>query len=373
VTEYIDITLDMGNSEGKSIQVGKKHVQVMPHGLKFVSDTEWDIIKSRDVSQRGDNNTKKFYMDNRAAIVGKEAADSGAMAPRSGPKKYTVDYMRYIVAGQILKHYPKGTKKKIRVSIAHPPDAVPFRLMLQDAIGGWYRLVMPNGDKVKFLIYSVRCWDEPSGGVVRFLDNHKGNLNKNMKMLVVDIGGRVSSMTEVEMYNNRGRYELDAKFGDPTKHTTYYAGIIDIYESVERELMSLYGDLVLSIIPLNKHRDIITNIIKTRGFIMLSGVEHDVRTAYDNAVGPFESQFLRAYESMGSGLAQNQIVMTGGGSAALSRFFSPTEDYTSSEVDEGFDWLQHPYVAFADDLSQIHTANVRGGNILHKDILAREG
>jgi len=366
------LELDLGNSDGKSLQVGKRHVQVLQHGLRVLSMTEWDIACSRAESQRNANDTKIFMMDNVPVQVGKKAADSGAHAPKSGPSKYSKHYFRFIAAAQMMCHFPKGTNKEhIHLSVAHPPDAVPYRDDLKNSLGGVYNIKDVFGNKIRFAVKSVVAHDEASGGIMRFLATNQEELSPNENMLVIDIGGRVSSMTEVEVYKYRGQWQLDIKYDERNRSTVFYMGILDVYEALESELVSLHGDLVRNLQPLKNHRDLIQTTIKTKGqFPIFGGKEFvDVSQAYQNSVGRFEAEFLQNYDKVNNGTRNSLIVKTGGGTAALSQFLLQHSEYNQDDPDN---WLKHPYVDYADAPAEIRSANARGGaTLFHEDLIRR--
>ena len=207
---------------------------------------------------------------------------------------------------------------------------------------------------------------------MQFLVTHQEKLEDEERMLVIDIGGRVSSMTEVEVFKHRGQWELDIKYDEPGRSTVFYMGLLTIYEALERELLNLHPDLVKPLLPLRNHRDIVNTIIRTKGkFPMYGGKEMvDVSHAYNNAIAPFESEFLRNYSIVGNGTRNNRIVLSGGGPLALSQFLGEDDQYENGDPDN---WLQHPYIFTADIPSRLQQANARGGALIFEEDLIRRG
>jgi len=230
------------------------------------------------------------------------------------------------------------------LNIAHPSDAIPYLDMMIKTIQGKHNLILPDGEKIQFNITAVAPFDESSGGVIRALTNEYAaynpySLDPGMKILTVDIGGKISSMTPAVLMPGNEVYPL---FGDGV---TFELGIQDIEENLQEELRAHYPDTFRRVISQN----IINQIIVGGGRAVISGEPMDFTEVFWLAANPLLSQIENIYINK---MKRAQDVVhffgTGGGSGRL-------EHTLKTDIFEGRSF------SLADNSKSIHLANARGG------------
>jgi len=227
-------------------------------------------------------------------------------------------------------------------------------------IGGKRSVKTPEGETVKFHVRKVIPWAEAEGGILRWMnlpaqisgENTKvGKANsKEVKIgdriLVIDIGGKISSMTAV-MVSDGEQFEV---IYDPTEQP-FSLGIQDVLDTLSQELKGLYPDMFqgLGTIPLN----MLEQAVRT-GEVTLSGCPKPVIDAVRNSIFSLIDKFEQRYKTKhGGGKNFHHIVVTGGGGGLLYKHL----------IDKKEGILNHPNVYLADREESIHFANLRGGAV----------
>ena len=351
------VTADLGHSELKSVRLDTRHVQKMPYGMKALGNAEWKAEVARANKQPAAGKTKTFLMDGKPVQVGAQAALDFHYSQLRGSEKYTPDHMKFLMAAQLLMHWPKGTSEEIHLSIAHPPDAVHYRSMLAKSVGGRYVITVPGlNKKVKFHVKTVTPWDEASGAVTHWLANTAPEKRIKESIIIVDIGGKISSMTKADISKINNKWQINVQYTAESS-VTYWSGILTIYDRIKDELKNTYSDLVQPLLPISY--DICKEIVEQKGYFRIHNDMVDVTEAYTQAIISFESEFKTAYSKLGSGLRANRIVCSGGGTGALYHLLP--------------DWLNHPNITPAHNLKFIEEANVLGGNEIFRDEMTYQG
>lgn len=269
----------------------------------------------------------------------------------TGADKYTLGYFDVYLSAMLLEMFPQG-HNNIFLSIAHPPDALPYRDMLVNVVGGLHRLIVHTSggqQKVRFAVRNVITWDECSGGLLRAFNRPVGdytmrdfnpmNLRNGQKIAHVDLGGNIGSVTTA-IYDD-GVIEPDF---DDCK--TFYLGIRDVYENAIAQLTSLYPN------DFRKPPEPawLEKFVQKQGIYELRGTERDFTQAYWNAVASIvnslENIYLRDFDRMPD---VSHITISGGGGGMLAE-----------EIKQIFE----RNITLSEDFNKMHFANALGGMTL---------
>lgn len=365
------MVMDLGNSGLKDTILGQGlgKEDIISHALQQPNAASYGALvqkaKYQSVAYRG---SAIFEKDGAPYIVGDAATHSGRVNRITGDAKYVEGYWDVLVVAKLLRRFPEG-HNNLFIAIAHPANAYPYIEQMMDLIGGKHTVVTPDGKTVKFVIRGVVPWIESDGGILRWMNlpaqiggkstrvgqNNSKSVKVGDRILVIDIGGKISSMTGVIVADGE-RFET---IYDPTDQP-FNLGIQDVLDTLAAELKSLYPDVFrgLKEIPPN----MLEEAIRT-GFVTVSGRPVDVSQAVKNSIYPLLDQLEQRYQNKhGSGKNYRHIVDTGGGSGLLYKHL----------VDEDEGILHHPNVYLADTEDAIQYANVRGGAIAFGAWLAEQ-
>lgn len=371
--KQVHIVADLGNSYLKSKIIGQKApVHAIPHAIKFVEGGTWK--QEAEAAKRGSrqsdrDKTQVFYMRGKGAIVGNRAFTANYTAPTVGEGKYSKDYFRFLMASQLLYHFPHG-HDNIHIHIAHPPNAIPYLRDLMSSVGGVYKVTLPDGNKVTFKVPNVSSWDEPSGSMYTFLGQNEeiqryneNNLNDGDTIFVCDFGGRISSMTTVEVSRDAsGRYRLIPYFDDDSLSITFEGGAQTIMQSLATEIRSFHPELVQTIAKsLNSNYRVLESVFRSGGMLSLRGKNYDVRPAFIHAISPFLDNVKANYETRG--ITARMVAVTGGSS-------QPLWDYLVNDEDK---ILDHANVLPVCPLDRIRFANILGAEMaIQEDLYGKQ-
>lgn len=341
--------IDAGNSLLKDMVLGSLGKEnVMTHALQQLSPASYSAMVHRAKYQlQTTRNSSVFEKGGLPYVVGEMATQSGTVKRVTGAAKYVKGYWDIIVNAMMLRRWPEG-HNNIVVAIAHPPDAIPYVDQMMDLIGGKHVLKNVEEKEVTFVVRECVPFDEPAGGLLRFMslpgqEYNPHSITPGQRLLVSDIGGKISSLTPVIVSDG---YRLEPLYENAA---VFDLGIQNVIDTLKAELKSLYPD------EFKGFRQIPDNMVqeglRTKK-ITLSNVPHDVDQAVLNSVARLLDELQLVYhDSMSGGRNFNHIIVSGGGGGLLFNFLAnPTDGI-----------FQHRYVHMADFAENIHLANLRGG------------
>jgi hypothetical protein len=356
----VDWVLDCGNTDMKDMLVGGFGKEdIIPHAFQMPNDANYGARVQRAKYQTGSIRHSAIFQKNGTGyVIGEAATQSGQLKRITGTAKYQAGYFDVLVSAKLLRRFPQG-HNNIRLAIAHPPDAIAYVERLMDLVGGVHKVTTITGEEVKFVIREVVPWDEPAGGLMRFMTLPEQAYNPHdirvgYRLLVIDIGGKISSMTPVVIgdgYSVEPLYESAAVFD---------IGVQDVADLLKEELRSLYPVEFqdMRAIPFN----MLDEALRTN-CVTLANEPFACGQAVLNAVAPILDRIQGYYKNnMASGRNFNHIVVTGGGGGLLF-------DYLANQ-DTGI--LNHRFVHLADMPERIQIANLRGGAEAFKVWLNRQ-
>ena len=360
---------DLGNSYLKSKIVGKtKEVYAIPHAIEFKDGGSWQ--REAEAVKRGSRNadrknTKVFEMNGRGAIVGKRAFRANYTAPKVGEGKYSKEYFRYLMASQLIHHYPDG-HDNISAHVAHPPNAIPYLSDLMRSIGGSYNIKLADGTRVKYFVREVACFDEPSGSMYTLLSENSDyqglNLESGDTIFICDFGGRVSSMTTVEVVKDGHHFKLIPYFDDPSLSITFEGGAQTIMLALANELRAFNSDHIKGIATnLDRNFHLLESVFRTNGKLRIRGYEYDIREAFVHSISPFLDTVQANYEARG--ITSKLVALTGGTTSNL-------HDYLVNQDDKIID---HANIRPVCELPNLRFANILGAEIAVMRKIGRDG
>lgn len=349
------LVLDNGNTNLKSGLMGKLgYEDLIPYAIQVPTRAVYAAKVTRaKYRTEAQDDTVVFEMRHRSTkefapyIVGEEAQRVASSKRLTGADKYQEGIWDTVFCAKALRHFPKGHDNLV-VSVAHPPDAISSVDTLMDLIGGSHTVKTLQGDTVKFVVRHVVPWDEPSGGLIQFMHvnnqaSNAANLADGDYILVLDIGGKISSMTPVRIGKNR---EVKPIFNQAP---VFNLGIQDVLRELVEELRSLYPD------TFRGFKDIPTNMLEAaleKKKVKISNKPFDVTEAVLNATAPILDRIAGIYaDRMDSGKNFSAIVVSGGGGQRLFPYLASKKDGI----------LKHDFIHMADLPDKLHLANLRGG------------
>lgn len=349
------LVLDQGNTNGKSGFMGQLgYEDVIPYAIQIPNDAAYSakVTRAKYRSEAQDDSAV-FEMRLRSSkefvpyVVGEEALRGGQAKRVTGAGKYTEGVWDAAFCAKALRHFPGG-HNNIVLAVAHPPDAIPYIESMMDLLGGTHKVRNVNGEMVSFTVRHIVPWDEPSGGLIRFISRNSESMNSvNLAdgdyILVVDIGGKISSMTPVRIGKNKSVKPLF------DQAAVFNLGIQDVLRDLEQELKSLHPQTFRNFkqIPVNMLEQALHH-----KKIKVSNKWVAVEQAVLNSTAPILDQIQGVYiDRMEGGGNFVCIPVTGGGGGNMFPFLANKRDGI----------LQHDSVHMADDPDKMHVANLRGG------------
>lgn len=350
--EEANLAADFGNERFKDkVVTDDSSERTMIHALDVPSDAAFAARVTRAKHHPHEAlNSVIFEKDGIPYIVGEMAENYGSMKKFTGAKKYVKGYWDVMLSARLLDRYPYG-HNNINIAIAHPSDAIPYLDEMINLMLGKHKVKTVDGREVTHIVREVFPYDEPNGGLLRWeaIANHEygaKSLKEGNRLLVIDIGGKISSMTAVLVGANGKLYPQYP----PNNEGTFNLGIQDVMGTLRMELRAQYPVFkAMNEIPPNMihealmHRQI---TLSNKPMSVEPAVRHAIKRLLDDLKGYYA-------DKMGGGLNFNHIIVTGGGGGLLY-------DYM---VDPNDGILNHDFVGLADKRDQIHLANVRGGAI----------
>jgi len=349
------VVLDLGNSGLKGMIAGKPHTETfLEHEIVFPAYTDYTRMAKRSqirsMEYEGAEFFKKLYKDGseRYVMIGEGVTASARSNKVTGEAKYKEGYFDVLMVAILKRLFPNG-HDNIWIALATPFDAIDYLDNIKPIVGGTHKVEALDGATIVYKVKRLTFWGEPEGGMLRFMErNEKAknavNVGDNQRIIVIDIGGKISSMTVVGLGRNLETTVLYAESPDP-----FNLGIIDVKENFARELKGLHPDKfklfkTSGSIPPHMLEEGIQS-----GRIALSGEPFDVNQARLNALANILDEIESRYENqMQGGLTASHIVITGGGGGLLIPILR-------------LEVLNHNSIHLADDKETIQFANLRGG------------
>lgn len=350
------LVADFGNTNGKSGLMGQLgYEDIIPYAIQIPTRAVYAAKVTRAKYRvEAQDATSVFEMRLRSNkdeflpyIIGEEAERVASSKRVTGADKYVEGIWDAMFCAKALRHFPNG-HNNIVLAVAHPPDAIPYVELMMDLLLGVHKVRNLLGEIVTFVVRHIVPWDEPSGGLIRFISlnaesGNPVNLADGDYILVIDIGGKISSMTPVRIGKNKTVKPIF------NQAAVFNLGIQDVLRDLTEELRSLYPDVFRSFktIPANMLEEaLLTKKVK------ISGKPFDVSQAVLNSTAPILDQTQGIYmDRHDGGKNFTNIVIDGGGG---SRLFTPL-----ANKKDGI--LKHDFVRMADAPDKLHLANLRGG------------
>ena len=330
------MVLDAGNSIIKAkIARRERGETAFPHAIKPLTEAEYSSILAR----AGKTSLSPDYLriNGQPYAVGESAERHGVHVQRTGAARYTHDYYGIFAAAALARLYERGGE--IMVFGSHPPGDVNFRQDLMKAvIGDWH--IETNGSERHFRVTYANTFDEPVGGLMNVLLTEDGqhyqrsDLNGG-RSLVIDIGGFTTDYIAV---NPGGEVDYSLARSVPIGIQNVVA---DFEESFRANNLQAVKDTPA--LPPERVRKAIST-----GVFEGSGRKYPCEKEAKEATNLLLNRIADTYQRIAGGaLGWDAIILTGGGSALL---YMPLLTI-----------LNHARVILADDIENLHLANVRGG------------
>jgi hypothetical protein len=328
--------LDAGNSIIKAKIARRERGEIaFPHALKQLTEAEYSNV----VSRVGVAGPPPGYLriNEVPYVVGENAERHGVHVQRTGAARYTRDYYGIFAVAALSRLYERGGE--IMVFGSHPPGDVNFRQDLMKAvIGDWQ--IDTNGSERHFRVTYANTFDEPVGGLMNVLLTEDGqhyqrsDLNGG-RSLVIDIGGFTTDYIAV---NPGGEVDYSLARSVPIGIQNVVA---DFEESFRASNLQAVKDTP-ALPPERVRKAIATGVFEG------GGRKYPCEKEANEATNLLLNRIADTYQRIAGGaLGWDAIILTGGGSGLLYRRLLPI--------------LEHERVILADELENIHLANVRGG------------
>jgi hypothetical protein len=330
------MVLDAGNSIIKAKIARRERGELaFPHSLKPLTETEYSSTKAR----AGTLGPPLDYIrvNGQPYVVGASAERHGIRIQRTGAARYTRDYYGVLAAAALGRLYERS--QEVSIFGSHAPGDVRFRQDLMEAvIGDWN--VEVGGRERHFRVTYANTFDEPVGGLMNVILTEDGqhyqhsNINGG-RSLVIDIGGFTTDWLAV---NPGGDVDYSLAQSVPIGIQN---AVTDFEESFRANNLQAVKDTAV-LPPARVRRAIATGVFEGGG--RRYPCEEEVREATSLLLNRSADMYQRV---AGGALGWDSIILTGGGSAVL--------------YDKLLLILDHERVILADDIENIHLANVRGG------------
>lgn len=362
------VVLDLGNSDLKGMLVGQSETEtLLRHEIAFAAPAHFERMSKRaemrNVEYAGAELFRKLYKDKSEvlAMIGEGVTKNTRSNKLTGEAKYQEQYFDTLLAAMLKRLLPNG-HENVWLALATPADAIDYIDIIKKITGGLHKIKTLDGHEIRYRVTRLVMWEEPQGGMIRFMKRNAAmkagrvEIEDRQRVLVVDIGGKISSMTIVGIGRRGETTPLYGESPDP-----FNIGIIDVLERFGKELKGLHSKefqfyKTAASIPL----DILQMGIR-KGKVQLSGDWLDVNQARINALANISDELESLYQNeVDGGRSMAHIVVTGGGGGLLLPALRE-------------DILNHKSIHPADEISTINFANLRGGAEAFEEWLAEEG
>lgn len=327
---------------GRSIVKGKTQSSESEfvHALSQLTEVEYKQIISRELSP------EVLKVNGVPYAIGATAMRRGYQPRQTTGERYNELYYGTLLAAMLFRLYEKPVKN-IFVYASHPPVLFDSRPEIVAAAKHKW-VVECMGEKREYIVNEVRCFDEPVGGVMNLLLAGDGKTYqrsdiKEGSALVLDIGGQTIDVAALD----------NGKIDYSHIHSAD-GGVIEVEQRFEKLLRAEYKHTLkgTNFIPPKKIRETLQTKAFDAGAYGVLEVSELVNQATDDIV-------LRIKDLIGEsgGLVNyNNVVLTGGGGGLLFNRICEYFDHASFQTRLG-----HDYFHLADDIKDIHLANIRGG------------
>lgn len=330
------LVLDAGNSIIKAKIARRESGEItFPHALRLLSDTEFRTILNRAVSAGPSEDY--IRVNGQPYVVGASAERHGVQVQRTGSARYTRDYLGVFAASVLSRFYDKS--REVKIFASHPPGDMKFREDLMKAVMGEWKVESHKGERT-FRVTYVNTYDEPVGGLMNALLTEDGQHYlryeiKDSRALVIDVGGFTTDWVAV----NPGG-EIDYSLVRSVS-----LGIQNVVSDFEESFRAHNLQAVKNTPNLPPER--IRKAIMT-GMFEGGGQKYPCEQEVKEAMNLLLNRIGDTYQRLAGGaLSWDFIILTGGGCALLHKYLLPI--------------LNHQHVILADEISQLHLANIRGG------------
>lgn len=332
------VVLDGGRSLVKAKTQSKE--DSFTHAIAQITESEYNKLNIREPDPLA------MKINGVPFAIGERAIKRGYQARLTTANRYNEIYYGSLVAAMLYRLYDKPINNVFLYS-SHPPVAVEYRQDIIAAAKGTWKVEGANG-KNTYKVTDVRCFDEPVGGVMNLLLAQDGKSYqrsdiKKGSTFVIDIGGQTIDVAA-----------LDNGTVDYSSIASSDGGIIEIEQRFEELLRSEYRKWLqgTNYIPPQDIRNAIHSGIFDAG----AYGEWDVKEIVHHITGDVLVRIASLIDEYGSMARYNNIVLTGGGGGLL--FSRICEYFDHAGI---INRLGRKYFHLADDLEDVHMANVRGG------------
>jgi hypothetical protein len=351
------VVLDLGNSDLKGMLAGKPETEtLLRHEIAFAAPAHFERMSKRaemkNIEYEGAEFFRKLYKDKSEALVmiGDGVTQNARSNKLTGEAKYQEKYFDALLAAMLKRLLPNG-HDNIWVALATPADAIDYIDVIKSITGGLHKIKALDGREIKYRVSRLVMWEEPQGGMIRFMKRNAAeksghvNIEDGQRVFVVDIGGKISSMTVIGIGRRLEATPLYNESPDP-----FNLGIIDVLDTFGKELKGLHPK---EFQLFKTAASIPSNILQAglrKGKVQLSGETLDVNQARLNSLAKIADELERLYQNeLNGGANAAHIVVTGGGGGLLLPALR-------DEI------LNHKSIHPADEISSINFANLRGGS-----------
>lgn len=310
------------------------------HAMVKLTEAEYRQIIARE------GHEDIMRINNVPYAIGKTATTKGYQPRQTTAERYTSGYYGVLLAAMLFRLYDKSIKN-VLLYASHPPVAVEYRPEIIKATKGRW-VVECLGEKREYIVAETRCFDEPVGGAMNMLiaTDGKSYLRSDIKdgsTLVLDIGGQTIDIAALD--NGRVDY---------TSIRSADGGIIEVEQRFTKLLRAEYRDKLMgaNFLKPESIRHALRSGIFDAGAFGTLAVEDIVKLATDDII----ARIAGLIEEWGGLTVYNNIILTGGGGGLLFNRICNYFDHKLMRIELGRD-----YFHLADNPSDVHMANVRGG------------
>lgn len=337
------VVFDGGRSYVKALTQSSE--VVYDHALAQLTETEYREAITREKDEW------LMRINGIPFAVGKRAIKRGYQARMTSANRYNDIYYGSLIAATLYQLYDKPIRD-VFVYASHPPSMVQYRHNITTAVKGVWEVDGMHGVR-KYKVSQARCFDETVGGVMNLLLSNDGKTYnrsdiKQGDTLTIDIGGQTIDVAPLE----------DGRI-DYTALASADGGIIEVEHRFKKLLRAKHQNHLKSanFLTPSKIRQALASGTFDAGAYGTFDVTGLVRESTEDIIVRINS-LIEEY----GGLANyNNIVLTGGGGGLL--FNRITEYYDHASIIKS---LGRQYFHLAEDLEDVHVANVRGGMKLLK-------
>lgn len=362
------VVLDLGNSDLKGMLAGRGETEtILHHEIAFAAPAHFERMARKAEMTNVEYEEAEFFRklyksgEEKLVMIGEGVTNNTRSNKLTGEAKYQLGYFDALLAALLKRLLPNG-HDNIWLALATPADAIDYIETIKAITGGLHKIQMLGGAVLKYRVSRLVMWEEPQGGMIRFMSRNaqakksQVDIEEGQRVIVVDIGGKISSMTIVRIGKRMEAKPLYSESPDP-----FNLGIIDVLEGFAKELKGLYPDAFKFF---KTASSITPEILQTgirKGKVQLSGNWLDVNQARLNALAKIADELERIYQNeVQGGSNAAHVVVTGGGGGLLLPALR-------DEI------LNHASIHPADEISTINLANLRGGSEAFLGWLAEMG